>query len=494
MTISQSLLSRLSDPSLLCTSAFVAGRHVAPSDTARTFAVRNPATGDVIADLPDLGTEEVSEAVAAAYAVQPAWAAQTAQYRAEVLKAWHRLWIDNADDLAAILTAEQGKPLSEARAEVLYGASFLEWFAEEARRIYGDTIPAHLTDARILVLKEPVGVVGAITPWNFPNAMIARKVSPALAVGCALVAKPAAETPLSTLALAVLAERAGLPMALFSVITAARGAPIGDAMTSDPRIAKISFTGSTEVGRILMRQSADQIKKLGLELGGNAPFIVFDDADIDAAVEGALQSKFRNAGQTCVCSNRLYVQSGIAEDFTRAFADAVSDLIVGDGFAPGTEIGPLINEASVTKVRAHVEDAVQCGGSVVTGGSAHDAGPLFFQPTVISGATDEMVIRGQETFGPVAPIFTFETEDEVIARANDSEFGLAGYFYSRDIGRVFRVAEGLKTGMVGANTGLISTAVAPFGGVKQSGIGREGARYGAEDFLNIKYLCLGGIS
>ena len=369
----------------------------------------------------------------------------------------------------------------------------MEWFAEEAKRIYGDTIPGHREDTRILVFKEPVGVVGAITPWNFPNAMIARKASPALATGCAIVAKPAAETPLSTLALAVLAERAGLPMALFSVITSATGVPIGDAMTSNPKIAKISFTGSTQVGRILMRNSADQIKKLGLELGGNAPFIVFDDADLDAAVEGAIQSKFRGAGQTCVCANRLYVQKGIADEFAAALAEATAKLKVGDGFSEGSDIGPLINPSAVAKVSEHVSDAVAKGGRVLVGGASQAEGSLFFMPTIVADANDDMLVAREETFGPFAPIFTFETEEEVIARANDTEFGLAGYFFSKDVARVFRVAEALKTGMVGVNTGLISTAVAPFGGVKQSGLGREGSHFGADDFLNIKYVCLGGM-
>ncbi|WP_170766437.1 NAD-dependent succinate-semialdehyde dehydrogenase [Ruegeria lacuscaerulensis] len=494
MTVAQSLLDRLDDPTLLCTNAFIGGEHVSKGADGAHFAVHNPANGEVLAELPDLGAEAVNTAVDSAYEAQRAWAATTGTHKSDTLKVWHRLWVENADDLATIMTAEQGKPLAEAKGEVLYGASFLEWYSEEAKRIYGDTIPGHREDTRILVLKEPVGVVGAITPWNFPNAMIARKVAPALATGCAMVAKPAAETPLSTLALAVLAERAGLPMELFSVVTASRGAPIGDAMTSNPRVAKITFTGSTEVGRQLMRQGADQIKKLGLELGGNAPFIVFEDADIDAAVQGALQSKYRNAGQTCVCTNRIYVQSGIVKEFTKALATAVAEMQVGDGFGENVDIGPLINEASVQKVSEHIEDAVVRGGTVETGGETHSAGPLFFKPTVISGATDDMLIAHEETFGPVAPIFTFDNEAEVIERANDSEFGLAGYFFSRDVARVFRVAEGLKTGMIGVNTGLISTAVAPFGGVKQSGIGREGSRYGAEDYLNIKYVCLGGIT
>lgn len=482
----------LNNPGLLREQSYINGEWVSAEDGA-TFPVTNPADGSLVAHVPELDVAGARTAIEAANAAWPAWRSKTAKERSAILRRWFDLMIANKDDLAAIMTAEQGKPLDEARGEVLYGASFLEWFAEEAKRIYGDTIPGHREDSRIFVLKEPVGVVGAITPWNFPNAMIARKVSPALAVGCAMVAKPAAETPLSTLALAVLAERAGLPMELFSVVTSARGAPIGDAMTSNPKIAKITFTGSTEVGRILMRQSAGQIKKLGLELGGNAPFIVFDDADIDAAVEGCLQSKFRNAGQTCVCTNRIYVQKGIAREFSEALARATAELKVGDGFAGGSDIGPLINAAGIAKVREHVADAAAKGGEVLAGGEEHPAGPLFYKPTVIGGAHDDMIVATEETFGPLAPVFTFDTEEEVIARANDTEFGLAGYFYSRDIARVFRVAEALKTGMVGVNTGLISTAVAPFGGVRQSGIGREGSRYGAEDYLNIKYVCLGGI-
>lgn len=488
------LKHRLKDPALLCDKAYVAGRWIAAEQVDAAFEVRNPSTGAVIATLPDLPVETIREAIDAAEAAQKAWARRTAQDRAAVLKEWYRLWVGAADDLAAILTAEQGKPLAEARTEVLYGASFVEWFAEEARRIYGDTIPAHQEDKRILVLKEPVGVVGAITPWNFPNAMIARKAAPALAVGCSMVAKPAAETPLSTTALAVLAERAGMPPGLLSVVTTARGTPVGDEFTSNPKVAKITFTGSTQVGRILMRQGADQIKKFGLELGGNAPFIVFDDADLDAAVEGALIAKFRNAGQTCVCTNRIYVQSGIRDAFLGRFSEAVGRLKVGDGFDAGSEIGPMINEAASEKVSEHVSDAVAKGGRIVTGGARVAPDTLFFAPTVIADANDTMCVAREETFGPLAPVFSFDTEEEVIARANDTEFGLAGYFYSRDLARVFRVAEALKTGMIGVNTGLISTAIAPFGGVKQSGFGREGSKYGAEDFLNIKYVCLGGIA
>lgn len=494
MTISPQLLGLLKDPSLLRAEALVGLNWVATGPEGAMFAVTNPATGAHLVDLPDLGADETRAAIDVAYEAQKSWAKKTATYRADILKAWHRLWVENLDDLATILTAEQGRPLAEARSEIMYGASYLEWYAEEARRIYGDTIPSHAEDKRLLVFKEPVGVVGAITPWNFPNAMIARKVAPALAVGCAMVAKPAGETPLSTIVLAVLAERAGLPGGLFSVITASSGPAIGQEMTSNPKVAKITFTGSTNVGRILMRQGADQIKKLGLELGGNAPLIVFDDADLDVAVQGALAAKFRNAGQTCVCANRIYVQSGIAEAFTEKFAAEVAGFKVGNGMEPGTTIGPLINQASINKVTEHVADALAKNGTVVVGGAPHPAGDLFFQPTVIKGATDDMKFAREETFGPLAPIFTFEDEAEVIARANNTEYGLAAYFFSRDISRVFRVAEGLKVGIVGVNTGLISTAIAPFGGVKQSGLGREGSRYGADDYLSIKYVCVGGLN
>ena len=494
MTVSNTLTALLKDPTLVTEKALVGENWVGEAADGGKFPVTNPATGELLVELPDLTAEAVSQAIDEAYEAQIAWAKTTATHKADILKEWHRLWIASADDLAVILTCEQGKPLAEARGEILYGASFLEWFAEEARRIYGDTIPAHAEDKRIVVIKQPVGVVGAITPWNFPNAMIARKVAPALAVGCAMVAKPAADTPLSTLALAILAERAGVPKGLFSVITSTHSSAIGKAMTGNPKIAKITFTGSTHVGRILMRQGADQIKKMGLELGGNAPFIVFDDADIDAAVEGALIAKFRNAGQTCVCSNRIYVQTAVAEAFTKKFTAAVKGLKVGPGLQEGSIIGPMINQAAIDKVEVHIADATAKKGTVLTGGKLHEAGPLYFQPTVISDANDTMIIAREETFGPVAPVFTFENEDEVIERANDSEFGLAAYFYSKDLARVFRVAEALKVGMVGVNTGLISTAVAPFGGVKQSGIGREGSKYGADDYLNIKYLCLGGIA
>ncbi|EUB99275.1 succinic semialdehyde dehydrogenase [Rhizobium sp. CF080] len=492
MVVHETLLSRLKDKTLVVEAAKVGGKWVRDVSDGARFDVFNPATGVVLASLPALSATDARCAVADAKHAQKAWAKRTGRDRSAVLKCWHQLWIENLDDLALILTCEQGKPLAEARGEVLYGASYLEWFAEEAKRIYGDIIPGHAENLRILVMKQPVGVVGAITPWNFPNAMIARKVAPALAVGCAMVAKPAAETPLSMLALAVLADRAGLPDGLFSVITARSGADFGKEMTSNPDVAKITFTGSTEVGRILMRQGADQIKKLGLELGGNAPFIVFDDADIDAAVDGAMAAKYRNAGQTCVCANRIYVQSVVYETFVEKFSARVASLRVGNGLESGVEIGPLINAGSVAKVREHIADAIDRGGKVIVGSEPSELGPLFVNPTVIRDATSDMKLSREETFGPLAPIFRFETVDEVIALANDTEFGLSGYFYARDMARIFKVAEALEVGMVGVNTGLISTEVAPFGGVKQSGLGREGSRYGADDYLEIKYVCLGG--
>ena len=494
MTIHETLLPRLSVPSLLVEAAKVGGDWIADAAGGERFAVRNPATGEVLATLPALGAPEIGRAIEAAKQAQREWARRTGKDRSAILKRWHQLVVDHADDLALILTAEQGKPLAEARGEILYGAGYIEWFAEEAKRLYGDIIPGHAEDVRLLVMKQPVGVVAAITPWNFPSAMIARKVAPALAAGCAVVAKPAAETPLSTLALAVLADRAGIPAGLFSVITAASGAEFGREVAASPDVAKITFTGSTEVGRILMRQGADQIKKLSLELGGNAPFIVFDDADLDAAVEGALAAKYRNAGQTCVCANRIFVQAAVHDEFAARFAARVAELKVGNGIEDGVEIGPLINAASVAKVREHIDDALAQGARLLIGGDDNPLGPQFVNPAVLVGATPAMKVAREETFGPLAPIFRFETEEEAIALANATEFGLAGYFYARDMARVFRVAEALEVGIVGVNTGLISTEVAPFGGIKQSGLGREGSRYGAEDYLEIKYVCLGGLA
>ncbi len=491
MAISNSLTSRLKDPSLATDRALVGADWVSQSESGKTFDVTNPANGEVIATLPDLGKAEVTRAIDAAYKAQKAWARKTGKDRAAVLRKLYDLMVANADDLATILTMEMGKPWPEARGEVLYGASYVEWFGEEAKRVYGDTIPGHQPDKRILVIKQPVGVVGAITPWNFPNAMLARKMAPAVAVGCAMVSKPAAQTPLSALALAILAERAGLPAGVFSVLTATDAAMVGKELCDNDKVRKLTFTGSTNVGRILMRQGADQIKKLGLELGGNAPFIVFDDADLDAAVEGAMISKYRNAGQTCVCANRLYVQAGVYDAFAAKLAERVSKMKVGDGFAEGVTTGPLIDENALKKVREHVSDAVSKGAKVAIGGEAAEQGGLFFQPTILTGVTSEMKVAVEETFGPVAPLFRFETEEEVIELANATEFGLASYFFSKDVSKIFRVAEALEYGMVGVNTGLISTEVAPFGGIKQSGLGREGSKYGIDDYTEIKYMCLG---
>ncbi|MCO6410384.1 MULTISPECIES: NAD-dependent succinate-semialdehyde dehydrogenase [Hoeflea] len=490
---SKPLAEMLKDPSLLVTSAYVAGSWMKAAPSGKTFNVLNPSTGELITALPDLGVDETKAAIDAAYVAQKDWAAKTGKERASVLRKLYDLMVANADDLGAILTAEMGKPLPEAKGEILYGASFIEWFAEEAKRVYGDVIPGHQPDKRIVVLKQPVGVVASITPWNFPNAMIARKLGPALAVGCAFVAKPAAETPLSALAMAKLAEDAGLPKGLLSVITSKSSAAIGQEFCSNDKVRKITFTGSTEVGRILMRQSADQIKKTSMELGGNAPFIVFDDADLDAAVEGAMISKYRNNGQTCVCANRIYVQAGVYDAFAEKLAAAVGKMKIGDGFGDGVTTGPLISEDAVTKVVEHIEDAKSKGAKVLTGGNRHALGGTFFEPTILTGVTRDMQVAGDETFGPVAPLFKFDTVEDVIEQANDTIFGLASYFYANDLTKVWRVAEALEYGMVGVNTGLISTEVAPFGGVKQSGQGREGSKYGIDDYLEIKYLCLGGI-
>jgi len=483
------LKSLLKDPTLLATKAYVAGEWIDADDGA-TFAVTNPARGDVICTVPDLGRAETARAIEAARVAMKEWAARTAKERANVLRKWFELMMANQDDLGAILTAEMGKPLPEAKGEIAYGASFIEWFGEEAKRIYGETIPGHMRDKRIQVIKQPIGVVGSITPWNFPNAMITRKCGPALAVGCGFVARPAAETPLSALALAVLGERAGLPKGIFSVVTSTRASDIGKEFCENHTVRKLTFTGSTEVGRILMRQAADQVMKCSMELGGNAPFIVFDDADLDAAVEGAMMSKFRNNGQTCVCANRIYVQAGVYEAFAEKLAAAVAKLNVGDGLEAGITTGPLISDKAVAKVEDHIADVVKGGGTVVTGGKRHALGGTFFEPTVVTGVTQEMKVATEETFGPVAPLFRFETEEEVIEKAIATIFGLASYFYARDIGRITRVQEGLEYGIVGVNTGIISTEVAPFGGVKQSGLGREGSHHGVEDYLELKYICL----
>jgi len=479
----------LARPDLLEQRCLIGGEWVT---AAQTFAVTNPATGDEIARVPRLGRPAVEASVAKAREALPAWAARTAKDRAQVLRRWFELIVEHREDIARIMTAEQGKPIAEARAEVTYAASFIEWFAEEGKRIYGDLIPAHQPNLRIMVMKQPIGVAAAITPWNFPAAMITRKAGPALAAGCPMIVKPASATPLTALALCKLAMEAGIPPGILSCITGS-AVEISDAFCASPDIRKISFTGSTEIGRELMRNAAQNITKLSLELGGNAPFIVFDDADLDAAVEGALQSKFRNAGQTCVCANRLYIQAGIHDAFVEKLTAAACALKIGDGMAEGTQLGPLINQGAVEKIEQHIADALANGGVLVAGGKRSDLGGTWFEPTVITGATRAMLVAEEETFAPLAPVFRFDTVDEVIGLANDTIFGLAAYFYARDLSKVWRVAEALEYGIVGVNTGIISTEVAPFGGVKQSGLGREGSKYGIEDYLEIKYVCLGGI-
>ncbi len=482
---------QLKDPTLLRQQAYLNGLWC-DADNAETIVVTNPATGAAIGTVPKMGAAETRRAIEAADAAWPAWRKKTAKERSAILRKWNDLMLANADDLALIMTAEQGKPLAEAKGEIAYAASFIEWFAEEGKRIAGETLQSPWPDRRLLVVKEPIGVCAAITPWNFPAAMITRKVGPALAAGCPMIVKPAEATPYSALALAVLAERAGVPAGVFSVLTGASRA-IGGEMTSNPIVRKLTFTGSTEVGRVLMQQCAPTIKKLSLELGGNAPFIVFDDADLDAAVEGALASKYRNAGQTCVCANRLYVQDGVYDAFAAKLVAAVEQLKVGNGVDAGVTQGPMIDVKAIEKVEEHIADATAKGGRILTGGKRHALGHSFFEPTVIAGVTADMRVAKEETFGPLAPLFRFKTEEEVLAQANDTEFGLASYFYTRDIGRVWRIAEGLESGMVGINSGLISNEIAPFGGVKQSGLGREGSKYGMDDYLVIKYLCMGGI-
>ena len=481
----------LKDPSLFRTQAYIDGRW-ADADDGAVLTVRNPADGSVLGTVPKMGATETRRAIEAANAAWPAWRALTAGARARILRRWFDLIVENQEDLAVIMTSEQGKPLAEARGEVLYAASFIEWFAEEGKRIYGDVIPPHLADKRIVVTKEPIGVCGAITPWNFPSAMITRKAGPALAAGCPMVLKPASQTPYSALALAVLAERAGVPAGVFNVVTGSATA-IGGELTANPIVRKLSFTGSTETGIKLMAQCAPTLKKLSLELGGNAPFIVFDDADLDAAVQGALASKYRNTGQTCVCANRLLVQDGVYERFAAKLAEAVSQLKVGPGLAEGTNQGPLIDENAVRKVEEHIADAVSKGARILTGGKRHPLGGTFFEPTILADVTPQMKVAREETFGPVAPLFRFHTEEEAIRMANDTEFGLAAYFYTESSSRVWRVGGALEYGIVGINTGLISTEVAPFGGMKASGIGREGSKYGIEEYVEIKYMCIGGI-
>ncbi len=481
----------LKDPALFRDRCYVDGAW-ADADSGKRFDVDNPADGSIVGSVPDMGAAEAKRAIAAAERALPAWRALSAKERSKIVRRWYELIVANADDLALILTTEMGKPLPEAKGEILYGASFVEWFAEEAKRIYGDTIPAPTTDRRLIVLKQPIGVCAAITPWNFPNAMITRKMAPGLAVGCTFVLKPAEQTPFSALALAELAERAGFPKGVINIVTGDAPA-IGKEFCASPVVRKLTFTGSTEVGRILMRQCADTVKKMSLELGGNAPFIVFDDADLDAAAEGALASKYRNAGQTCVCANRIYVQDAVYDTFAAKLAEKVKALKVGKGTEAGVTIGPLIDAQGLAKVEEHVADAVAKGAKVILGGKRSEQGPRFYEPTLLTGVTPEMKVSREETFGPVAPLFRFKDEAEALALANATEFGLASYFYSRDIGRVFRVAEGLETGLVGVNAGVIANEMSPFGGVKQSGLGREGSKYGVEDFLEIKYVCLGGI-
>ncbi|MFB2732132.1 NADP-dependent succinate-semialdehyde dehydrogenase [Shewanella mangrovisoli] len=478
----------LKDPSLLRQQCYINGQWC-DAQSKETVAIANPATGAVIASVPVMGQAETQAAIAAAEAALPAWRALTAKERGAKLRRWFELLNENSDDLALMMTTEQGKPIAEAKGEVTYAASFIEWFAEEAKRVYGDTIPGHQGDKRIMVIKQPVGVTAAITPWNFPAAMITRKAAPALAAGCTMVVKPAPQTPFTALALAVLAERAGIPAGVFSVITG-DAIGIGNEMCSNPVVRKLSFTGSTQVGIKLMEQCAPTLKKLSLELGGNAPFIVFDDANIDAAVEGAMIAKYRNAGQTCVCANRIYVQAGVYDEFVHKLSIAVGKLKVGEGITEGVTTGPLINRAAVEKVQSHLEDALSKGATVVAGGKPHSLGGNFFEPTVLTHVDSRMRVAREETFGPLAPLFKFTDVDDVIKQANDTEFGLAAYFYGRDISLVWKVAEALEYGMVGVNTGLISTEVAPFGGMKSSGLGREGSKYGIEEYLEIKYICM----
>ncbi|OWJ68800.1 NADP-dependent succinate-semialdehyde dehydrogenase [Inquilinus limosus] len=483
---------QLTDSKLFRQQCYIDGRW-ADADDGRVIDVTNPADGAKLGTVPRAGTAETRRAIAAADKAWPAWRAKTAQERFTILRRWFELMMANQEDLAKLMTAEQGKPLAESRGEIAYAASFVEWFAEEGKRIYGDTIPAPFGDRRIVVIKQPIGVCAAITPWNFPAAMITRKAGAALAAGCTMVVKPASETPYSALALAELGERAGIPAGVFSVITGSAG-EIGGEMTSSPIVRKVTFTGSTEIGKLLIQQSASTVKKVSMELGGNAPFIVFDDADLDAAVQGAIASKYRNTGQTCVCANRLLVQDGVYDAFAAKLAEAVGKLKVADGMTEGATQGPLINMKAVEKVEEHIADAVEKGAHVAFGGKRHALGGTFFQPTILTDVTPEMKVAKEETFGPLAPLFRFKTEEEAIRMANDTEFGLASYFYSRDIGRIWRVGEALEYGIVGINEGLISTAVAPFGGVKESGLGREGSHYGIEDYLEVKYMCMGGLN
>jgi succinate-semialdehyde dehydrogenase/glutarate-semialdehyde dehydrogenase len=481
----------LKDPKLFREQCYIDGGWAGAGSNA-TIDVTHKATGQILGTIPKMGAAETRRAIEAAYAAFPAWRAKTAKERAKILRKWHDLMMENQEDLARLMTAEQGKPLAESRGEIVYAASFIEWFAEEGKRVYGDTIPTHAAGKRILVTKEPVGVCAAITPWNFPAAMITRKAGPALAAGCTMVLKPATATPYSALALAELGERAGLPKGVFNVVTGASGA-IGGELTANPLVRKLTFTGSTEIGKVLLEQCAKTVKKVSMELGGNAPFIVFDDADLDKAVEGAMASKFRNTGQTCVCANRILVQDAVYDKFAQKLTAEVKAMKVGDGLKGEVQQGPLIDMAAVEKVEEHIEDAVKKGAKVVTGGKRHTLGLTFFEPTVLTGVTTSMKITKEETFGPVAPLYRFKTEEEALKMANDTEYGLASYFYSKDMGRIWRVMEGLEYGIVGINEGIISTEVAPFGGIKESGTGREGSKYGIEDYLEIKYGLIGGI-
>lgn len=480
---------QLYDPRLFHQQAYINGAWI---DSDAFIEVTNPANNTVLGTVPNMGKAETHEAIAAAQAALPEWRSKLAKERSAIMRRWFNLIMENQQDLAILMTAEQGKPLAESLGEVAYGASFIEWFAEEGKRVYGDVIPEPVPGRRIVVIKQAIGVVAAITPWNFPNAMITRKIAPALAVGCTVVVKPATATPFSALVLAELAERAGFPKGVINIVTG-NSKEIGAALTANPLVRKLSFTGSTPVGKLLMAQCATTVKKISLELGGNAPFIVFDDADIDAAVAGAVASKYRNTGQTCVCTNRFLVQNSIYDEFAAKLAQAVVKLKVGDGLKEATQQGPLINQAAVEKVESHISDAVAKGAKIVSGGQRHALGGTFFQPTVLTGVTTKMRIANEETFGPVAPLFGFDTEAEAIALANDTPFGLAAYFYTRDLGRAWRVAEGLEYGMVGINEGVISTEVAPFGGIKESGLGREGSKYGIDDYLEMKYVCMGGL-
>ncbi|MDG0984689.1 MAG: NAD-dependent succinate-semialdehyde dehydrogenase [Planktomarina sp.] len=485
---STDLKSMLSDPSLLQTQAFINNQWV-DGENGATFAVSNPARGDMIAQVADLSRADLARAIDGAEAAQKKWAAQTAKERCNILRNWYNLMMEHQSDLAMILTAEMGKPLAEAMGEIAYGASFVEFFAEEAKRNYGETIPGHQADKRITVIKQPIGVAASITPWNFPNAMITRKAAPALAAGCAFVARPSELTPLSALALGVLAQRAGLPAGILQIVPSNDASASGKEFCENSKVRKLTFTGSTRVGRILLSQAAEQVKKCSMELGGNAPFIVFDDADLDEAVIGAMACKFRNNGQTCVCANRIYVQAGVYEEFTKRFKVAVEAMKVGDGFA-GADLGPLISKPALAKVEDHIADALSKGAVVATGGKPHDLGGTFFEPTILTGVTQDMTVSKEETFGPMAPLFKFENVDDVIAMANDTIFGLAAYFYAKDLSRVYKVAEALEYGIIGVNTGIISTEVAPFGGVKQSGLGREGSHHGMDEYLELKYICM----